>query len=105
MLSEGYSCKIGSMNSLKKLVGLQGTAAGSISCIRIQLFTNLITVCELRVPLGVYPTLTLVANSSSLELKGDEAGVSVHWGGDSDVIRVFFGLIPIRHHCQSWVWA
>jgi hypothetical protein len=38
--------------------------------------------------------LTLVANSSSLELKGDEAGVSVHWGGDSDVIRGVFWTDP-----------
>jgi hypothetical protein len=33
--------------------------------------------------------LPLVANSSSLELKGDEVGVSVYWGSDSDVIGYF----------------
>jgi hypothetical protein len=49
--------------------------------------------------------LPLVANLSSLELKGDEVGVSVYWGGDSDLIRVFLGLIPIRHQCQCWVLA
>jgi hypothetical protein len=33
--------------------------------------------------------LTLVTNSSSLAFKGHEAGISVHWGGDSDVILCF----------------